>query len=116
MWVDVREAGAVQGLQSLEGEGLNDVDMLATAVVTLTGIAFGILVRGHRTLRLKYRHRGEVLRRDHLKGSFLPVTFGVQRGRDLRVDFGERGVENLAHPAAAPVSATYASASMRSVC
>src|SRR5206468_632335 len=76
-----------------DGEPFDHVDVLASPVVPSPGIPLGVLVREHRALRLHHRDRGVVLRGDHLEAVALAPQLGVDLLRDLRVEFGEFGVE-----------------------
>ena len=53
--------GAEQGLDPVDGQLLDHVDVLAAAVVALARVALGVLVGQHRALRLHDGERGEVL-------------------------------------------------------
>ena len=53
--------GAEQGLHPVDGELLDDVDVLAAAVVAPAGVALGVLVGQDRALGLHHGERGEVL-------------------------------------------------------
>ena len=44
-----------------------NINELATAIVTLRRITFGVLVRKHRPHRFEHGFRYEILRSDHLK-------------------------------------------------
>ena len=86
--------GAEQRLDPVDGQLLDDVDVLAAAVVAAAGVALGVLVGQHRALRLHHRDRGEVLRGDHLQRRLLAVQLGVDLLGDLGVEVGEGAVEN----------------------
>src|SRR5690606_26099300 len=76
-------------------EVLRDVDLLAAAVVPTARVALGVLVGEHGALRLQDGARDEVLGRDHLEGVALARELAVEDGRDLGVELGERGVEDV---------------------
>lgn len=78
--------GAEERLDPVDRELLDDVDVLATAVVAAAGVTLGVLVGQHRALGLEHRDRSEVLRGDHLKGGLLAVQFGVDGGGDVGVE------------------------------
>ena len=89
VWLHIGEVRAEQALEPVDGELLGDVDVFAAAVVPPAGIALGVLVGQHGTLRLHHRQRREVLAGDHLEGALLTdqlvgdraVNFGIQRAR-----------------------------------
>jgi hypothetical protein len=91
--LDVRVLGAEQGLRAVDRQLLDDVDVLAAAVVALAGIALGVLVRQHGALALEDRLRHEVLGGDHLQRVLLPAQLALDRLGDLGVDVGERALE-----------------------
>ena len=93
--LDVGVLGAEQRLGAVDRELLGDVDVLAPAVVALAGIALGVLVRQHAALRLEHGLRDEVLGRDHLERPLLALELVVEDRGDLRVDLGERAVEEV---------------------
>ncbi len=51
----VGELGAEQGLDPVDGQLLDHVDVLAAAVIALARVALGVLVGQHRALRLHDR-------------------------------------------------------------
>jgi hypothetical protein len=103
VWLDVREGGAEQAFQPVDGEPLDDVDVLAPAVVPAAGVALGVLVREHRALCLHHGEWGEVLAGDHLQRGLLPPELRTDRGMDFRVHLGEAAVEGEGCcPAAVP--------------
>ena len=87
---------AEQLLRARARELLDLVDDLAAAVVPLPGIPLRVLVRRHGTDRLEHRRPREVLGRDQLDLSALPVELPAEQLRDLRVDLREtRGAKLL---------------------
>jgi hypothetical protein len=62
MRLHVRGLGAEQRLDAVDSELLDDVDVLAAAVVAAARIALGVLVGEDRALRLEDGERSEVLR------------------------------------------------------
>ena len=93
--LDVGVLGAEQRLGAIDRELLADVDVLAAAVVAPARIALGVLVVQHRALALEDRHRGEVLRGDHLERALLALELERQHLGDLGIDLGERAVEEV---------------------
>ena len=91
--LDVDVVAAEQLLRAVDRELLDDVDVLAAAVVALAGIALGVLVREDAALALEDRLGHEVLRGDHLQRAPLAIELEVDGLGDLRVDLGERALE-----------------------
>ena len=83
--LDIGEVGAEQGLGAVDGQLLGDIDVLATAVITLAGIALGVLVGEHRTLGLHHPGAGVVLRGDELDVLFLAAFLVLDRRPELVV-------------------------------
>ena len=67
--------GLEELLGAVAGEGFDDVGELATTVVALAGVAFGIFVGKDARGGLKDGFRGEVLAGDQLQAGVLPVEF-----------------------------------------
>ena len=74
----VGDLGFEQRLGAIDRQPLRDVHVLAAAVVAFAGIAFGVLVGEHRTLRLQHARAGVVLRCDQLDVIFLALAFRLQ--------------------------------------
>ena len=74
---------------------LGDVDKLAAAVIAVAGIAFGVLVRQHRALRLQHRAADDVLRRDQFDLVALASELGAYRLGNLRIGDLERSREQI---------------------
>jgi hypothetical protein len=96
VWLHVGVRRAEQCLDPVDRQLLDDVDVLAAAVVAAPGIAFRVLVRQHRTLGFHHRQRGEVLAGDHLQRARLTIALGRDRAVDVGIDVGqpeaERGI------------------------
>ena len=75
--LDVRVGRAEELLRAVDSELLDDVDELAAAVITLAGIALGVLVREHAALRLEHSLGDNVLRGDELELRALAIQFLV---------------------------------------
>ena len=82
-------------LCALDGEAFCHVNKFATTVVTLAGVAFGVLVGENRTLRFEHCTRNEVLGGNHLEEVALATEFVLQYCSNLGVNLGERGVEGV---------------------
>ncbi len=79
MRLDVGIVGAEQLLGAFDGQCFDLVHMLATAVVALARIAFGVFVGEAAALRLHHAFAGVVLRRDQLDVIFLTLLLGIHR-------------------------------------
>ena len=91
--LDVDVVAAEHLLRAVDGELLDDVDVLAAAVVALAGIALGVLVRQDAALALEDGLGHEVLGGDHLQRAPLAIELEVDGLGDLRVDLGQRALE-----------------------
>ena len=87
----VGEGAAEQLFGTVDRQVLRHVDIDATAVVAAAGIALGVFVGQHRPLRFQHRGGDDVLRRDQFDAVLLAVEFGVDRGGEFGVGFGQRG-------------------------
>ena len=85
-----------------DGQVLGDVDKLTAAVITLTGIAFRILVRQRTTLGFHHPRAGIVLRRDQLDMSLLAFLFRLNGVPELVVKTGDLHI-TIKHGCAAPM-------------
>ena len=92
----VGEAAAEQLLGAVDGELLDDVDVLAAAVVAPAGIAFGVLVGQHAAGRFQHGLGDDVLRRDQLDLMLLAAKLLADRIGDLRIAVGNAGGEKSA--------------------
>ena len=88
--------GAEELLGALDGESFRDVDELATAVITLARITFGVLVGEHRALRFQHARADVVFRGDQLDVIFLALAFVLEGGLEFGVKTtdGHRGTEH----------------------
>ncbi len=91
--LDVGVLGAEQGLDPVDRELFDHVDVLTAAVVALARVALGVLVRQHRPLRLHDGAGGVVLRGDHFQAVALPGQLGVDLRGDFRVQGGQVRVQ-----------------------
>ncbi|MDT4775841.1 hypothetical protein FQZ97_79810 [compost metagenome] len=83
--LDVGVVGAEQLLGAVDGQLLDLVDELATTVVALARIAFGVLVGQAAALGLHHPLAGVVLRGDQFDMVFLPCILGVHRRQQFVV-------------------------------
>ncbi len=88
MRLDVGEVGVEELLRPVDRQLLDDVDVLAAAVIALARIALRILVRELGTLRRHHGRARVVLRRDQLDVVFLAPVLGGDGRPDLRVGLG----------------------------
>ena len=87
-------AGTEQRLDPVDRQRLDDVDVLAAAVVAAARVTLGVLVGQHAALGLHRGHRGEVLRGDHLQRVLLATDLAADVLGDLRVGDLQRGVQS----------------------
>ena len=73
--LDVHVFGFEELFRPFAGQGLHFVGIFAAAVVTLAGIAFGVLVGEDAARSLEDRFGGEVLACDQLELAILPARF-----------------------------------------
>src|SRR5262249_47315236 len=91
---------------------LNNVHVLAAAVVAPAGVAFGVLVGEDGALRGEDRRAGVVLRGDHLQPLLLPPQLGRDRLPGCRIDLLNRVHRSLPF-SFAPLTTTPRPASSR---
>ena len=75
---------------ALDGERFGLIDKVAAVVITLAGVALGILVREDRTHRLEDGVAGIVFRSDQLQAFLLPALFVGDDCGDFRIDLFKR--------------------------
>mmetsp|Transcript_96733 Transcript_96733/g.269173 ORF Transcript_96733/g.269173 Transcript_96733/m.269173 type:complete len:376 (-) Transcript_96733:96-1223(-) len=93
----VGEFGAEELLQTIDGQLLNHVHVLAAAVIALARVAFGVLVGELAALGLHDGRRGVVLAGDQLDMVFLAAVFVLDCRPEFRVDQGEGGGGAVKH-------------------
>ena len=76
---------AKETLGALDRKAFHFVDIFATAVIALSGIAFGVLVRQHAPLSLHDGGRSVVFARDHFDVLFLTAAFPLDGSEHRRV-------------------------------
>ncbi|MNF99312.1 hypothetical protein D3C84_822050 [compost metagenome] len=86
--LNVGVVGAEQLFCSINCKLLDDVDVLATAVVALARVAFGVLVGQYRALSFHHRWAGVVFRSDQLDVFFLALSFLLHGGKKVGVVLG----------------------------
>jgi hypothetical protein len=74
MRLHVGVAGIEELLHPFDRQPLGDIDVFATAVVTLARVALGVLVGQHAALRFQHPRAGVVLARDQLDVVFLALA------------------------------------------
>ena len=89
--------GAEQGLEPVDRQLLDDINVLAATVIAFAGIALGVLVGQLRALGLHHRWRGVVLAGDQLDVLFLAGVLKRDRGPEFGVDVGEGGLGTVKH-------------------
>ena len=91
--LDIGELAAEEALRAVDREGFGDVHVLAASVVATPGVAFRVLVRHDRALRLEDGAGDEVLRGDEFDLVPLAPEFVLRRAGDVRIALGKRGGE-----------------------
>ena len=86
MRLHVRVLGIEQFLGTIDRELLGNVNVLATAVIALAGIAFSVFVRQNRTLRREHARTCVVLGCDQLDMVFLTLSFVLDRRPQFRIE------------------------------
>ena len=97
MRLHIDELRAKQLFRTLDGKCLNNIDMLAAAVIAAAGIAFGIFVGQNRALRLQNTGADDVLGCDHLDLVLLANQLMPDRRRQFRIGIRQRGREESVH-------------------
>ena len=85
----VGEFAVEQLFRALDGQVLGNIDELAAAIVTPTGIALGVLVGQNRALRLQHCGRDDVFGCDQFDLISLAAQLRFDGARDLGVAFGQ---------------------------
>ena len=91
--LDVGVCGAEEGLDAVDGDAFDLIDVFAAAVVAAARVALGVLVREYRPLSFHDGRGGVVLRGDHLQALALPGQFGVDEAGDGGIEFGDRSAQ-----------------------
>ena len=91
MRLHVGVVGTEQLLGTLDGQRFSDVHVLAATVVSLAGIALGVLVGQYGSLRLKHARTRVVLRCDEFNVLFLTTFLVGNRLEQLFVEILDRG-------------------------
>ena len=91
----------VLGVEELFGavarEVFHFIGILAAAVITLAGIAFGVLVGEDAAGGFEHGFRGEILARDQFDLAVLPTRFLKDELVDGGIDFGKRSRNEVLH-------------------
>ena len=95
MRLDVHVIGTEQRLRPRDGRSLDDVHEFAAAVIALSRITFGVLVREHRAGRLEHRAAHEIFRCDQFEAVVLAVNLVLDRISDLRIRFRKRSPDDM---------------------
>ena len=90
--LDVGVLGSKQRLGAVDGQRLDDVHVLAPAVVALARIAFRVFVREDRAGGLENRRADEVLGGDQFQARVLPFDLVPDGVCHVRVGVNERAV------------------------
>ena len=97
MWLHIDESSAKQLFRTLDGKCLNNIDMLAAAIIAAAGIAFGIFIGQNRALRFENTGADDILGRDHLDLVLLADQFMPDRSCQFRIGIRQRGREESVH-------------------
>ena len=87
VWLHIRVLRAEQLLGTADGEPFRHIHELAAAVVAPPRVALRVLVREHRTLRLKHRRARVVFGRYQVDIAALPLNLVLNRTPDFEVLF-----------------------------
>ena len=97
MRLHVGVGGTEQLFGALDGQGFDHIHILATTVVTLGGVTFGVLVGQLGALGFHDTGAGVVLRRNQLDMLFLTTGFVCDGLPQLRIIIGD-GHVTFQHP------------------
>src|SRR5438067_10083663 len=86
MRLDIRVLGIEELLRAIDGELLDLIDELATAVVPLSGKTFGVFVGERRAHRFEDGFGDEVFARDKLESFPLAIDFATNDVSDVRIE------------------------------
>ena len=75
MWLQVGMLGTEEGLRALDTDVLGDIYLGATAVVALSGVTLGVLVRQGRAECCEHCRRREVLTGNELQSAAQALEF-----------------------------------------
>src|SRR4029453_4847904 len=90
MRLHVGRGGPEELFRPRDRQRLGDIDELAAAVVALSRIALGVLVRQYRPGGFEDRLADEVFRGDELEAGVLSMPFAIERRGDIGIGVGER--------------------------
>ena len=79
-------------LRPISRQVLDDIRILAAAVVPLARISFGVLVGEHRARRFQHGFADKVLRSNQFKSFMLAASFVVDGSGNLRIALEKRAV------------------------
>src|SRR4029077_16656031 len=94
MRLHVGELRVEQRLDTVDRQLLDDVDVLAAAVVAPARVALRIFIGQHGTLSLHDRDRRVVFRRDHLEAAALAFELLTDQLGDLGIEIAETFVQH----------------------
>ena len=87
VWLHVGIFGSEEFLDALDGQCLDDIDHLASAIVATAGISLGIFVGEARPHGLHHLFTHEVLTCYQLDASLLTLVFALNQSKNLVVSF-----------------------------
>ena len=94
--------GTKQFLGTVNGQLLGNIDKLATTVVALAGVAFGVFVGQHTALGFHHPRAGVVFGCDQLDVRFLTLLFRLHGVPQCVIESGDFHI-TIKHGCAAPV-------------
>ena len=97
MRLHVDVVAAEELARAVASEVLNDVGILAAAVVAAPGIPLSIFIGEDRARGLQHCFRDKVLAGNHLKPLVLAESFLVKSSGDFRVDLGKSEGHTVGH-------------------
>src|SRR5215208_7334357 len=93
MRLHICKAARKERLGARDRQRLGLIDELTAAIIAPTGIAFGVFVGKHRTLRLEHRPGNDILGRYEFDLMLLAAELPLDGCSHRPVDLGERAAE-----------------------
>src|SRR5271157_2850376 len=116
MRLHVGVLGAEELFRAIACQVLDHIGEFASAVITLAGIALGVLVGEDRACRLKHRFAHKILRGDQLQAFVLAPLFVFDRQRNVRINFRQRPLHRIYVHASVPPAPAASRFRYRSTC
>ena len=74
---------------AVPGQILDDIDVLASPVITLAGVAFGVFIGKNAAVAFEYGFASKVLAGDQFEPRILPLQFGADLLVNIGINFGK---------------------------